>query len=53
MATFTVLRDGSVIADSVFDVDPVVDTANPFGDYCVIKMDDRGGQKFANYRNTR
>jgi len=54
MPTFTVLRDGSVIADSVFDVDPVVDTANPFGDYCVIKMDDRGGQKFANYeRGTR
>ena len=29
---FRVIRDGSVIEDSVFDVDPVVDTANPFGD---------------------
>ena len=26
---FRVIRDGSVIEDSVFDVDPVVDTANP------------------------
>jgi len=54
MPTFTVLRDGSVIEDAVFDVDPVVDTANPFGDFCVVKMDDRGGKKFENYaRGTR
>ena len=33
-----VTRDGDHVEDAVFDVDPVVDTANPFGDYCVIKM---------------
>jgi hypothetical protein len=54
MTTFQVTRDGSTVVDSVFDVDPLTDTANPFGDYCVIKMDDRGGDKFANFaRGTR
>ena len=49
-----VTRDGEFVEDTVFDVDPVVDTANPFGDYCVIKMDDSNGEKFANYaRGTR
>ena len=49
-----VTRDGEFAEDTVFDVDPVVDTANPFGDYCVIKMDDSNGEKFANYaRGTR
>ena len=38
-AVFRVIRDGEIIEDTVFDVDPVVDTANPFGDYAVIKMD--------------
>ena len=53
-AVFRVIRDGEVIEDTVFDVDPVVDTANPFGDFCVIKMDDSNGEKFANYaRGTR
>jgi len=28
-AVYRVTRDGSVIEDAVFDVDPVVDTANP------------------------
>ena len=28
MATFTVTRDGEHEEDAVFDVDPVVDTAN-------------------------
>ena len=28
-AVYRVIRDGSVIEDAVFDVDPVVDTANP------------------------
>ncbi|AFH21816.1 hypothetical protein OSG_eHP10_00030 [environmental Halophage eHP-10] len=31
---------------AVYDVDPVVDTANPFGDYGVFKADDRGGEVF-------
>jgi len=54
MAIFEVTRDGTTVEDAVFDVDPVVDTANPFGDYCVVKIDDRGGQKFENYpRGTR
>ena len=49
-----VTRDGEFVEDTVFDVDPVVDTANPFGDYAVIKMDDSNGEKFANYgRGTR
>ena len=50
MATFEVTRGGDTVEDTVFDVDPVVDTANPFGDYCVIKMDDSEGEKFAQYR---
>ena len=50
MATFEVTRGGDTIEDTVFDVDPVVDTANPFGDFCVIKMDDSEGEKFAQYR---
>ena len=49
-----VTRDGEFVEDTVFDVDPVVDTANPFGDYAVIKMDDSNGEKFENYaRGTR
>ena len=54
MTEFRVTRDGSTVEDAVFDVDPVVDTANPFGDYAVIKLDDRGGNKFDKYqRGTR
>lgn len=54
MPTYTVFRDGDVLEDAVFDVDPVVDTSNPFGNYAVIKMDDRGGEKFSEYeRGTR
>lgn len=54
MVNFVVQRDGVTTAESVYDVDPLVDTANPFGDYCVIKLDDRGGEKFDNYnRGTR
>lgn len=42
------------IEDTVYDVDPVVDTANPFGDFAVAKMDDRGGEIFDLYpRGTR
>jgi len=49
-----ITRDGTTVEDSVYDVDPVVTTANPFGDYGVVKMDDRGGQKFESYeRGTR
>lgn len=49
-----VTRDGTTVEDSVFDVDPVVDTANPFGDYAVIKIDDSEGEKFDQYeRGTR
>ena len=51
---YRVTRDGATVEDAVYDVDPVVDTANPFGDYAVIKLDDRGGTKFAEYeRGTR
>ena len=47
-------RDGGTIETGIFDVDPVVDTGNPFGDFCVIKMDDSGGSKFQTYgRGTR
>ena len=53
-AVFRVIRDGEIVEDTVFDVDPVVDTANPFGDYAVIKMDDSEGEKFDAYaRGTR
>ncbi|AFH22763.1 hypothetical protein OSG_eHP34_00150 [environmental Halophage eHP-34] len=48
MVDFTVRRDGTV-EDAVYDVDPLSDTANPFGDFCVIKIDDRGGEKFDKY----
>jgi len=37
------------IERAAYDVDPVVDTANPFGDYGVFKADDRGGQIFDLY----
>ena len=54
MTEFLVTRDGGTIETGVFDVDPVVDTGNPFGDFCVIKMDDSGGEKFQTYgRGTR
>ena len=49
-----VTRDGEFVEDAVFDVDPVVDTANPFGDFTVIKMDDSEGERFEQYaRGTR
>lgn len=54
MATFSVIRDGTVVEDSVFDVDPVAITSNPFGNFAVVKMDDRGGELFDEYsRGTR
>ena len=37
------------IERAAFDVDPVVDTANPFGDYAVFKADDQGGERFDLY----
>jgi len=37
------------IERAAYDVDPVVDTANPFGDFGVFKADDRGGQIFDLY----
>ena len=48
MVNFEVRRDGTV-EDAVYDVDPLSDTANPFGDYAVVKIDDRGGEKFGKY----
>jgi hypothetical protein len=48
MVDFEVRRDGTV-EDAVYDVDPLSDTANPFGDFCVVKIDDRGGDKFDKY----
>jgi len=54
MPEFTVLRDDSVLEQSVFDVAPLTITRNPFGNYVVIKMDDRGGKKFDAFeRGTR
>jgi hypothetical protein len=45
--------DGDEI-DELYDVAPVVDTANPFGDFAVLKMDDAGGQLFDRFgRGTR
>jgi hypothetical protein len=45
--------DGDVI-DQLYDVSPLVDTANPFGDYCVLKLDDQGGELFDRFaRGTR
>jgi hypothetical protein len=45
--------DGSVV-DQLYDVSPLVDTANPFGDYAVLKMDDQGGELFDKFsRGTR
>jgi hypothetical protein len=45
--------DGSVV-DQLYDVSPLVDTANPFGDYVVLKLDDQGGELFDRFaRGTR
>ena len=53
-ATYRVIRDSTTVEDAVFDVDPVVDTANPFGDFAVVKMDDSEGMRFLEYaRGTR
>jgi len=49
-----VTRDQTEVIDRVFDVDPVVDTANPFGDYAVFKADDSEGDLFGKFpRGTR
>jgi hypothetical protein len=54
MTDFVVERDGATVEDAVYDVSPLTDTANPFGDFAVVKIDDRGGQKFPEYeRGTR
>lgn len=53
MVTFEV-EHSNTLEDAVYDVDPVVDTSNPFGSFAVAKIDDRGGVKFENYeRGTR
>jgi hypothetical protein len=41
--------DGDVV-DQLYDVSPLVDTANPFGDYVVLKLDDQGGELFDRFR---
>jgi len=48
MAKWRLFRDGVEESD-VFDVAPVVDTINPFGDYAVAKIDDSKGEKFEDY----
>ena len=54
MVVYTAIRDGDTIEDALYDIDPLVDTSNPFGDFCVLKIDDRGGEKFEQYpRGTR
>jgi len=54
MATFEVTRDGTTLENAVYDVDPVTVTSNPFGNFSVAKIDDQGGEKFAEYgRGTR
>jgi len=49
MVEWQVFRDGTKESD-VFDVAPVVDTINPFGDYAVVKIDDSQGAKFDQYQ---
>lgn len=54
MTVFEVTRDGTERETAVYDVDPIVDTANPFGNFAVVKIDDRDGTKFEQYeRGTR
>jgi hypothetical protein len=39
------LVDGNPV-DQLYDVSPAVITANPFGDFAVLKLDDQGGELF-------
>lgn len=48
-----VVRDGTFRVPRVYDVE-VEDTANPFGDFAVVKLDDNEGTQFDNFqRGTR
>ena len=52
MVEWTLLRDGTA-EDGLYDVQ-LTDTANPFGDFAIAKIDDAGGAKFDQYsRGTR
>jgi len=48
MTEFQAFVDGEP-EPNLFDVDPIEDTANPFADFCVLKIDDTGGEKFAKF----
>jgi hypothetical protein len=52
MVTWELLRDGTNV-EALFDVE-LVDTANPFGDHAICKIDDAGGKQFDKFpRGTR
>lgn len=53
MVDWQITRDG-LVETEVFDVDPLTDTLNPFGDAVVFRVDDIQGDKFEQYdRGTR
>lgn len=33
MVVYTAIRDGNTIENALYDVDPLVDTGNPFGNF--------------------
>jgi hypothetical protein len=53
MVTWELIRDGSDNIDTLYDVE-LTDTANPFGDFAICKIDDSGGELFDKFpRGTR
>jgi len=53
MVQWTLTRDESETEDALYDIE-YVDSANPFGDYLIAKIDDINGTKFDEYpRGTR
>ena len=48
-----ILRNGTTKEPDLYDIE-IVDTANPFGNYAIAKIDDTEGEKFSDYtRGTR
>ena len=53
MVQWTLTRDETETEDALYDIQ-YVDSANPFGDYLIAKIDDINGTKFDEYpRGTR
>ena len=53
MVQWTLTRDETETEDALYDIE-YVDSANPFGDYLIAKIDDINGTKFDEYpRGTR